>query len=226
DPHIYAAGDIAAWPDPTFNRRLRVEHWDVARRQGRLAGRNMAGENDIYSALPYFFSDLFDLSFEVWGNLSQWERTVTRGSLSSGSFAIYYFDDGRLTGVLAVNRPDEERVPMQSLVESRAAYQDIADDLQDEKTDLAELTAEKTEEVEEVGEELSFSQDIRPLFRDKDISEMKGIGGFDLSEYEDVRQRASSIYARLADGSMPCDKPWSEERVAKFKRWMDAGSQP
>ena len=79
---------------------------------------------------------------------------------------------------------------------------------------------------EPVGEEgeaaLSFAEDIRPLFREKDIEEMKDISGFDLSAYDDVREWASGIYARLADGSMPCDEPWSEERVAKFKRWMEA----
>ena len=62
DPNIYAAGDIAAWPDPTFGKRLRVEHWDVARRQGLRAGRNMAGEEKFYTTLPYFFSDLFDFT--------------------------------------------------------------------------------------------------------------------------------------------------------------------
>ncbi len=67
DPDILAAGDIAAWPDPLGEGRLRVEHWDVARRQGTRAGGNMAGEARPYTALPYFFSDLFDLSLEVWG---------------------------------------------------------------------------------------------------------------------------------------------------------------
>ena len=70
---------------------------------------------------------------------------------------------------------------------------------------------------------MSFAADIAPLFRKKDVDEMKGIGGFDLSKYEDVRERAPGVYARLSDGSMPCDGAWSEERVTKFKRWMDQG---
>jgi 3-phenylpropionate/trans-cinnamate dioxygenase ferredoxin reductase subunit len=81
DPDIYAAGDIAAWPDPTFNKRMRVEHWDVAFRQGLRVGRNMAGEDKAYKTLPYFFSDLFDLSFEVWGDLTAWDQTVLRRQL-------------------------------------------------------------------------------------------------------------------------------------------------
>ena len=137
DPHIYAAGDIAAWPDPTFGKRLRVEHWDVARRQGLRAGRNMAGEIKPYTSLPYFFSDLFDFSFEVWGDLSAWDRTVTRGTLESGSFALYYFAQRKMVGVLAVGRPDEERKPMQALVKARPAYEDVKARLTDEAVELS-----------------------------------------------------------------------------------------
>lgn len=140
DPSIYAAGDIAAWPDATFRTRLRVEHWDVARGQGLRAGRNMAGEGKPYQSLPYFFSDLFDLSLEAWGDLTTWDQTVLRGSLTGGGFAFYYFDAGRLTGVLAAGRPDSERKPMQALVRARPSYADVADRLPDDTIDLAALT--------------------------------------------------------------------------------------
>lgn len=139
DPNIYAAGDIAAWPDPTFGKRLRVEHWDVARGQGLRVGRNMAGEEKPYTALPYFFSDLFDLSFEVWGDLTAWDQTVLRGALEGGSFALYYFDRGKMVGVLAAGRPDEERKPMQALVKARPAYEDVAAKLSDEGVSLSTL---------------------------------------------------------------------------------------
>jgi len=132
DPNIYAAGDIAAWPDPTFGKRLQVEHWNVARGQGLRAGRNMAGEAKPYTALPYFFSDLFDFSFEVWGDLTAWGQTVLRGTMEGGSFALYYFDQGQMVGVLAAGRPDEERKPMQALVKARLAYEDVAAKLSDE----------------------------------------------------------------------------------------------
>jgi len=122
-----------------------VEHWDVARRQGQRAGQNMAGDEKPYTSLPYFFSDLFDLSFEVWGDLTSWDQTVLRGSLptpgssGSGSYAYYYFDQGTLTGVLAVGRPKAERKPMPALVEARPAYADVAAPLADEGTDLSSL---------------------------------------------------------------------------------------
>ena len=73
---------------------------------------------------------------------------------------------------------------------------------------------------------MSFAQAIRPLFRDKDIEEMRDVADFDLSKYEDVRARAADIYARLSDGSMPCDGAWPAEHLAKFKQWMDEGMAP
>jgi hypothetical protein len=73
---------------------------------------------------------------------------------------------------------------------------------------------------------LSFAKDIRPLFRDTpDVDTMKGFG-FDLSSYSDVKAKAAEIYATLADGSMPCDGPWPNERIALFKQWMDEGMAP
>jgi hypothetical protein len=75
-----------------------------------------------------------------------------------------------------------------------------------------------------VAEEVTFVRDIRPLFRDGDVSSMSF--AFDLSSYEDVRTNAEEIYARLADGSMPCDASWPAEDVARFRTWIDEGSQP
>ncbi len=73
---------------------------------------------------------------------------------------------------------------------------------------------------------LSFAKDVRKLFRDTpDMDAMKEYG-LDLSSYAEVKAHAEGIYARLADGSMPCDAPWPQERLALFKRWMDEGMSP
>ena len=73
---------------------------------------------------------------------------------------------------------------------------------------------------------LSFGAEIRPLFRDSpDVDTMQGYG-LDLSNYNDVKARAAEIYEALANGSMPCDEPWPEERLALFKQWMDEGVAP
>lgn len=70
----------------------------------------------------------------------------------------------------------------------------------------------------------SYSRDIRPLFRDKDIEEMRF--AFDLGNYDDVKTNAPGIYDRLADGSMPCDGAWAEPQMALFRQWMDEGCLP
>ena len=75
-----------------------------------------------------------------------------------------------------------------------------------------------------MADEVTFAQDIRPLFRDRDVRSMSF--AFDLSSYEDVRTNAEEIYARLTDGSMPCDGNWPAEDVARFRAWVDSGSPP
>lgn len=143
DPDIYAAGDIAEWPDRIYDMRRRVEHWDVARTQGLRAGRNMAGENKSYPTLSYFFSDLFDLSFEVWGNPAGSPDVVLRGSLDGGSFAFFYFVDGVLSGVLAANRSKEETKAIPRLVRDRPRREDVADSLADESIPVSSLVEER-----------------------------------------------------------------------------------
>jgi 3-phenylpropionate/trans-cinnamate dioxygenase ferredoxin reductase subunit len=139
DPHIYAAGDIAAWPEPASGQRTRVEHWDVASNQGHCAGRNMAGAGEEYRTLPYFFSDILDLSFEAWGNLARADQILVRGSLEQNSVSYWYVRGGRLAGVLAIGRPDQERDPMQALVSAGPAIEEIEVSLMDASTDLATL---------------------------------------------------------------------------------------
>jgi hypothetical protein len=73
---------------------------------------------------------------------------------------------------------------------------------------------------------VSFAAEIRPLFRDTpDIDTMQGYG-LDLSSYEEVKARASEIYAYLANRSMPCDEQWPAERLALLKQWMEEGMPP
>jgi hypothetical protein len=73
---------------------------------------------------------------------------------------------------------------------------------------------------------LGFAKDIRPLFRDDpDVEAMKSFG-LDLSAYDDVRAQAGSILARLEDGSMPCDEPWPQAQIDRFKQWMQDGMEP
>jgi hypothetical protein len=72
----------------------------------------------------------------------------------------------------------------------------------------------------------SYATDIRPLFRDKDVSSMMQLGGFDLSSYDDASSHADDILAKLSDGSMPCDGAWPLENVEIFRRWVSSGKMP
>ncbi len=69
--------------------------------------------------------------------------------------------------------------------------------------------------------ETSFERDIRPLFRDEDVEAM--LFAFDLSSWEEVREHAEEIHSRLVEGTMPCDAPWPEQDIARFREWIDAG---
>lgn len=69
---------------------------------------------------------------------------------------------------------------------------------------------------------MNFDADIRPLFRAEDVEEMRWM--FDLASHADVRANAEAIYERLSDGSMPCDGPWDDERIRRFRAWIDAGA--
>ncbi len=71
---------------------------------------------------------------------------------------------------------------------------------------------------------LSFENDIRPLFRDRDVGVMSY--AFDLSSYDGVKEHAEAIYQRLANGSMPCDGAWPPEKIENFKQWKDEGMEP
>jgi hypothetical protein len=72
-------------------------------------------------------------------------------------------------------------------------------------------------------EELSFERDVKPLFRDRDRGSMLNVAKFDLWVRDDVAEHSQAILGRLEDGSMPCDQPWPEERVALFRRWVAEG---
>ena len=103
DPSIYAAGDVAAAQHPRLGRRLRIEHWDNAKRQGRVAARNAIGLDEPYDRMPYFFSDQFDLGIEVRGLPSPDAEVVIRGDVASRTFIAFWMEGGRVTAALNAN---------------------------------------------------------------------------------------------------------------------------
>src|SRR5215213_1124917 len=102
-PDIYAAGDVANFVNPALGRRMRVEHEDNANTMGRHAGRNMAGEQEPYEHLPFFYSDLFDLGYEAVGELDARLEIVADWKEPFREGIQYYLRDGRVRGVLLWN---------------------------------------------------------------------------------------------------------------------------
>jgi 3-phenylpropionate/trans-cinnamate dioxygenase ferredoxin reductase component len=108
DPHVYAAGDIADHDHPVLGRRVRVEHWDNAIEQGKVAARNMLGEDVAYERAPYFFTDQYDLGMEYVGHAPK-ERTdsvVVRGDLSDVKGIVAWHDEGTVLAAMHVNEWD------------------------------------------------------------------------------------------------------------------------
>ncbi|MDB6017489.1 MAG: pyridine nucleotide-disulfide oxidoreductase [Pedosphaera sp.] len=100
---IFAAGDVAEFQSPALGKRLRVEHEDNANTMGRLAGRNMAGNAEPYTHLPFFYSDLFDLGYEAVGELDSRLQTVADWKQPYREGVVYYMRDGRVRGILLWN---------------------------------------------------------------------------------------------------------------------------
>ncbi len=105
DPHVYAAGDIANHDHPVLGHRIRVEHWDNAIEQGRVAARNMLGEGVAYERAPYFFTDQYDLGMEYVGYLpkSHRDHVVVRGDLAALEGVVLWHDEGRVLAGMHVN---------------------------------------------------------------------------------------------------------------------------
>ncbi len=137
--HVYAAGDVARFPDPVFGDRVRVEHWDHAKAHGRRVGRNLAGEREPYEHLSYFFTDVFELSLNVFGRPAGADRTIRRGEvLDEEGGVVLCGSDGRLCGAILVNDSSSMEA-CRELVRRRPPMEDVAGRLSDPGVDLAEV---------------------------------------------------------------------------------------
>jgi len=137
EEHIFVAGDIAEYPDPTFEKRLRLEHWEAALLQGKAAGKNMAGAGEPYAALPHYFSTLFECGFSVWGDFSQWDQTLPKGEMGLSGTSIFYLEKGRLCGILQFEPVEkEEAEKIERLVRKRPSLSEVEALVQDDAKSL------------------------------------------------------------------------------------------
>ena len=103
-PDIYAAGDIARWPDSHSGENIRVEHWVVAQRQGQVAALNMLGHREKYDAVPFFWSQHYDVPINYVGHALKWDKIEIDGSVADRDCLLRYSHQGRVLAVSSIYR--------------------------------------------------------------------------------------------------------------------------
>jgi 3-phenylpropionate/trans-cinnamate dioxygenase ferredoxin reductase subunit len=140
-PGIYAAGDCAALFDPLFGKHRILDHFDSATSVGALAGRNMTGANEVYDDVSSFWSDLFDVTLQAWGESRHVHHRLVRGNPSPESPDFIEFGltaDNRISQVVAVNHPADHDI-LRALVKQRANISTREELLKDPSSDLRNL---------------------------------------------------------------------------------------
>jgi NADPH-dependent 2,4-dienoyl-CoA reductase/sulfur reductase-like enzyme len=117
---VYAAGDIARWPDPHSGDNIRVEHWVVAERQGQTAACNMLGLNERFDAVPFFWSQHYDVPINYVGHAEQWDEIAVDGDIKAKDCLLRYKRSGRVLAVASIFR-DAENLRAELAIEREPA---------------------------------------------------------------------------------------------------------
>jgi apoptosis-inducing factor 3 len=119
-PDIFVAGDIARWPDPHSGESIRVEHWVVAERQGQTAARNMLGYREKFTAVPFFWSQHYDLSINYVGHAAKWDEITIEGDIASRDCVLRFKNKGHSLAVASIFR-DVDSLEAELAMEGGAA---------------------------------------------------------------------------------------------------------
>jgi len=119
-PGIFAAGDIARWPDRHTGESIRVEHWVVAQRQGQTAALNMLGARERFGAVPFFWSQHYDVPINYVGHAEAWDDLEIEGDTAARDCVMRYKRGGRVLAVASIYR-DVESLTAEAMLEREAA---------------------------------------------------------------------------------------------------------
>lgn len=125
-PGVYAVGDVARFYDPLFGRRRRIEHWSNANYQGAEVGRVLAGADGRYDTVSTFFTESFGLTLKVYGDVSQHDDRIARGSFEDGDAVVFYLDRGRLVGTVHTGQSEETEAELKRLIGTRMSAESLA----------------------------------------------------------------------------------------------------
>jgi 3-phenylpropionate/trans-cinnamate dioxygenase ferredoxin reductase component len=138
-PDVYAAGDVANYMDPIFQKRRRVQHWGHAEYCGQLAGQNMAGAHTPYDLLTYVWSDLFDLHLEFAGDEHEHDQIIVRGHVGDKSYIMLYLKQYTLTAYFAVNASAKDFPVLQRAIKQHKDLSGKESQLQDPSIPLKSI---------------------------------------------------------------------------------------
>lgn len=138
-PEIFAAGDVVDFYDPIFRRRRHIEHWDNARRQGRVAALNMLEKRVRYDEVSYFFCEVGDLSFSMLGDPTDTKDRVERGTLDSHNYAQFYLRNNALKSVFAMGQQPRDIRHLEHLIRYHVNLRAHKEELKNPKADFSRL---------------------------------------------------------------------------------------